>query len=87
MGNYSFNVVNKPRDNSVATIVHSQFTKDEEFPDRLLRTGEKVKIVKTTNLLKSRSNFPDITVSKVLIKDAKTGTLVKEAYFTNNLKT
>ncbi len=80
MGNMNFNT--KPIEaNSIATIVHNEFTKSIEMPNEILRTGNKVKIIKTVNLHKSRPNAPNITVSTIMFQNG-----LRDAYLTTNLK-
>jgi hypothetical protein len=80
MGNFNFKQQLIPA-GTTAVIVHDKFTIDQEIPNSVLKIGEPVKIIHTVNMLKSRPNARDITVSKVQMRDGST-----YIYFTNNLK-
>lgn len=76
----SFYVKNQPPNGTIAIICQNQYTTENEFPNDILRVGEKVKVLKTFNLLQSRPG-EIVTVSKVLFPD---GTI--EIYPTTNLR-
>lgn len=79
MGNYNFKASNLPA-GTIVRIKHDDYSNDQEIPDNLMNINNKVRIIETKNLFKSRPTAPDVTVSKVQKAD---GTL--EAVFTCNL--
>jgi hypothetical protein len=80
MGNYNFRQAPIPA-GKTAIIVHDRFTKDEKLSDDVIRAGQKVKVLGTTNMQQSRPNAKPITISKVLFSDGSS-----DIYLTNNLK-
>ena len=79
MGNYNFKSA-QHQPGTIVKIVHDKYSQDQEIPDDLMSANNRVRIVKTSNLFKSRADAPDVTVSKVQTKDN-----TFEAYLTINL--
>jgi len=84
---YSFSLKQSqiPANGVISKIIHDRFSStcglnDDAMPPNLLRLGEPVKILYTTNLKQSRPNFEPITVSRVQFKD---GTI--DLYITKNV--
>jgi len=80
MGNFNFKQPLIPAGTPVV-IVHDKFTVDQEIPNTVLRVGQPAKVIHTVNMLKSRPNGKDITLSKIQFRDGKTF-----IYFTNNTR-
>lgn len=64
----------------IGRIVQTKFTIHQEVPDSVLRTGEKVYIVKSGNMMKSRPTAPDVSITTVMFKDK-----TRETYPTTNI--
>ena len=81
MGNYIFSAKEHPAKGKVAKIKDNIFTRENEMPTDILRTGQHVQVLKSGNLHKSRPSAPDIAYSTVRFRD---GTM--DAYLTTNLE-
>jgi hypothetical protein len=79
--NYSSNQTGIPKPGTLVKIVHNKYSRDEDIPDDILKAGATVKVINTQNMLKSRPNFPDLSVTKVQFQNGS-----YETYLTNNLK-
>ena len=80
MGNYQFGVQKPPQPGTILKIKDNKFTHDNEMPTDLLKRGEQVKVIKTSNMYQSRNTCPPITVSTVQFRDGSI-----DAYLTTNL--
>lgn len=78
MGNHFTAAPHPPK--KLGKIVQTKFTNHQEVPDSVLKTNEKVYILKSANLLKSRPNAPDVSVTTIMFRDK-----TKETYPTNNI--
>jgi len=80
MGNYNFRTQLHPPGSRVV-ITHDEYSKYQEIPDNVLRTGQEAQVLKSVNMFQSRKEAPMITVSKVKFRDGYVDT-----YISTNLK-
>ncbi len=82
MGNYQFGVSQNmhPKKGDIVLIKDSQFTASKKYPKEILYQGSKAQVIGTKNLMKSRSNAPDVSCSMIKLQNGKI-----DVYFTNNV--